>query len=51
LLRELGLPLVVVLSLGLLLLSPPVLLGLLCWGLLRALSRDDKARPSATMRA
>jgi uncharacterized membrane protein YphA (DoxX/SURF4 family) len=50
-LLALGLPLVVVLSLGLLLLSPLVLLGLLCWWLLRALSRGDKAPPSATMSA
>jgi hypothetical protein len=48
-LLALGLPLVVVLSLGLLLLSPLVLFGLLCWWLLRALSRGDKTRPSATM--
>lgn len=48
-LLALGLPLVVVLSLGLLLMSPLVLLGLLCWWLVRALSRDNKTPPSATM--
>ena len=49
LLLALGLPLVVVLSLGALLLTPLALVGLLCWWLIRALLRDKKATPSATM--
>jgi len=49
LLLALGLPLVVVLSIGALLMAPLALVGLLCWWLIRALLRDSKPRPSATM--
>jgi len=43
------LPLVVVLSIGTLLMAPLALVGLLCWWLIRALLRDNRPGPSATM--
>jgi hypothetical protein len=49
LLLALGLPLVVVLSLGALLVTPLALVVLLGWWLLRALWRDNRPPPSATM--
>jgi hypothetical protein len=49
LLLALGLPLVFVLAIGALLMVPLTLAGLLCWWLVRALLRDSKAGPSATM--
>jgi hypothetical protein len=51
LLLALGLPLVVVLSIGALLMAPLALVGLLCWWLIRAVLRDSKPGPSATMTA
>jgi hypothetical protein len=38
-----------VLSIGALLMAPLALVGLLCWWLIRALLRDSKSRPSATI--
>ncbi len=49
LLLAFGLPLVVVLAIAAMLLAPLALLGLLGWWLLRALWRENKAPPSATM--
>ena len=49
LLLALGIPLIVVLSVAALLLAPLAFLGLLAWWLIRALIRDNKAPPSATM--
>jgi len=49
LLLALGVPLIVVLSVATLLMAPLALLGLLAWWLIRALIRDNKAPPSATM--
>jgi hypothetical protein len=49
LLLAFGLPLVAVLSVAALLLAPLAVVGLLAWWLVRALWRDDKAAPSATM--
>jgi hypothetical protein len=49
LLLALGLPLVVVLAIGALLMTPLALVGLLCWWLIRAVLRDSKPGPSATM--
>jgi len=49
LLLAFGLPLVVVLAIGALLLAPLALVGLLAWWLVRALWRDNKPAPSATM--
>jgi len=49
LLLALGLPLVVVLSMGALLVAPLAVVGLLGWWLLRALWRDNRPPPSATM--
>jgi hypothetical protein len=44
-----GLPLLLVLSLGTLLLAPLALIGLLAWWLVRALLRDNQPAPSATI--
>ena len=44
-----GLPLLLVLALGTLLLAPLALIGLLAWWLVRALLRDNQPAPSATM--
>jgi len=44
-----GLPLLLVLALGALLLAPLALIGLLAWWLVRALLRDSQTAPSATM--
>jgi len=44
-----GLPLLLVLTLGTLLLAPLALIGLLGWWLVRALLRDSRPAPSATM--
>jgi hypothetical protein len=44
-----GLPLVVVLAVAAMLLAPLAVVGLLGWWLIRALWRENKAPPSATM--
>jgi hypothetical protein len=44
-----GLPLVAVLAIAATVLAPLALVGLLAWWLIRALWRDNKAPPSATM--
>lgn len=49
LLLAFGLPLVVVLAIAAILLAPLALVGLLVWWLVRALWRENKVPPSATM--
>lgn len=49
LLLAFGLPLVAVLAIAATVLAPLALVGLLGWWLIRALWRDNKAPPSATM--
>jgi hypothetical protein len=49
LLLAFGLPLVLVLTIAAMLLAPLTLIGLLGWWLIRALWRENKAPPSATM--